>query len=195
MSPIIPGVIASGISGHLTPPWSPEGAYDALATVSLSTATASVTFAGIPSGYKHLQIRGLHRATVGAGDGTTYIQFNGDTGSNYSRHRLYGYGGGGSPGTDTESGATAASIGHSMGATPSLQSFTATIVDVLDYSSTVKNKTIRAITGTDLNGDASGALFYNNGAWYNTSAVNSITITTNQTAFATYSSFALYGVK
>jgi hypothetical protein len=53
MSPILTGVIASGISGHLTPPWSPEGAHDALATVTLSASAASITFAGIPSGYKH----------------------------------------------------------------------------------------------------------------------------------------------
>jgi hypothetical protein len=90
MSPILTGVIASGISGHLTPPWSPEGAYDALATVTLSTATASIEFAGIPSGYKHLQIRFIARSDyAGYADGIKF-QFNGDTGSNYSDHSLYG---------------------------------------------------------------------------------------------------------
>jgi hypothetical protein len=44
------GVIASSLSGHLVPPYDgPYGAYDALATVTLSASTASITFAGIPS--------------------------------------------------------------------------------------------------------------------------------------------------
>jgi hypothetical protein len=194
MSPILTGVIASGISGHLTPPWSgPEGAYDALATVTLDTATSSINFAGIPSGYKHLQVRAMHRATVGAGDGTVYMRFNEDSGSNYSWHRLYGYGS--SPGADASTSTTSIAAGQSMGATPSLQAFSIMINDVLDYSNVSKNKTVRSLAGTDTNGDASGAVFYNSGAWYNTSAINSITITSNQTAFATHSHFALYGVK
>jgi hypothetical protein len=171
------------------------GSYDALSSLTLSTSTSAITFAGIPTGYKHLQIRALHRGTVGAGDGTVYFRFNNDSGSNYSWHRLYGYGGGGSTGRDSSTSTTSIAAGQSMGATPSLQSFSIMINDILDYADVSKNKTVRSLAGTDLNGDASGAVFYNSGAWYNTSAINSITITNNQTAFAAYSHFALYGVK
>jgi hypothetical protein len=62
------------------------GAYDALASVTLDANTASITFSGIPTGYKHLQIRGIgrtNRATPADMDGLL-IQFNGDTGANYS---------------------------------------------------------------------------------------------------------------
>ena len=174
--------------------FSPAGAYDSLATVTLASTTSTITFTGIPSGYKHLQVKALHRGTVGAGDGTVYMRFNDDSGSNYSWHRLYGYGGG-SAGADSSVSTTAVAAGQSMGATPSIQAFSAMITDVFDYASSTKNKTVRSLAGTDLNNDASGAVFFNSGAWYNTAPITSIAITTNQTAFAQYSSFALYGVK
>jgi hypothetical protein len=185
----------SAASSSITTPvaFTPESGYDSLASITLSASATSIVFAGIPSGYKHLQIRAMHRATTGAGDGTVYMQFNGDSASNYSWHRLYGYGS--SAGADASTSTTSIAAGQSMGATPSLQGFSAMISDILDYTNTSKYKTVRSLSGTDLNGDASGAVFYNSGSWRSTSAVTSITITTNETAFATYSSFALYGVK
>lgn len=189
------GVIASSISGNLTPPVEFQGDYWAIASVTVpSGGLASISFAGIPSDFTHLQVRAILRSTTGAGDGTITMRFNNDTGSNYSWHRLYGYGSG-TGGTDNSTSTTGMAVGQSMGATPSLQSFPSMITDVLDYSSAVKNKTVRSLSGTDMNGDASGAIFFNSGAWYNTSPVTSITIITNQTAFAEFSTFALYGVR
>jgi len=87
------GVVASGISGHL---WAPSQDY-----VSISTATvtsggqASITFSSIPTTYTHLQIRGIARENAGGGASTIgmSIQFNGDSGTNYtSSHVLYGNG-------------------------------------------------------------------------------------------------------
>ena len=75
------GIWASQISGHL---WAPEGAYDALATVSLSTTTASVTFSGIPSGYKHLQLRLIARTNRSASVDPMTLTFNNDTSGVYS---------------------------------------------------------------------------------------------------------------
>ena len=189
------GVIASAISGRLTPPPEFQGDFWAIASTTVpSGGVSSITFAGVPSDFTHLQVRAILRSTTGAGDGTITMRLNGDTGSNYSWHRLYGYGSG-TGGTDSSTSATAMAVGQSMGATPSLQSFPSMITDILDYSSTSKNKTVRSLAGTDMNGDASGAIFFNSGAWYNTSAVNSITLITNQTAFAEFSTFALYGVR
>ena len=64
MTPIIKGIVASGISGHLIPPYSPTGSYDALAVYTVpSGGASSIIFAGIPqSGYQHLQLRGIVRA-------------------------------------------------------------------------------------------------------------------------------------
>jgi len=188
MTPIL-GILASSISGSLN-----ASSYESIATYTVGAGGQStITFSSIPNTYKHLQVRAMHRATTGAGDGTVYMQFNSDTGANYSWHRMYGYGS--SVGADASVSTTSIAAGQSMGATPSLQGFPVMINDILDYTNTSKYKTVRSLAGTDLNGDASGAVFFNSGNWRSTSAITSITITTNQTAFAQYSSFALYGIK
>jgi hypothetical protein len=186
------GVVASS---YLADP-GPVGGYDALASVTVpSGGISSVVFAGIPAGYRHLQIRAVHRSTAGSGDGTVYMQMNGDTGSNYSFHRIYGYGTG-SPGADASVSSTVCAIGQAQGASSALPlSYATMIVDVLDYASPSKNKTVNAIAGSSLNNNAGEAFFFNSSCWRNTAPVNSLSITSNQTGFAQYSSFALYGVK
>ena len=187
------GIYASQISGHL---WAPNGAYDALATITVpSGGVSSVTFAGIPTGYKHLQIRGIAK-----GNRSTYvddlgIRVNGDTGSNYSFHRLYGFGVG-SAGADAGATQTSMNIGQMAGGTVNNSlGLGGVIVDILDYSSVSKNKTIRSLSGYDDNGQ--GAIEFASGAWYNSStAISSITLLPLiGTNIAEFSSFALYGVK
>ena len=186
------GIYASQISGHLY--GGPYGAYDSLATVTLSTNTASISFAGIPSGYKHLQIRAITRTTRADTNDFMTVRFNGDSSAIYAYHSLYGNGssaGGGDTGTSTGtpwSGVTAgANAGSNM--------FGAAIWDVLDYQNTSKYKTLRLLSGTDQNA-TTGRIYFQSNLWQSTSAINSITITpTYGTNFVAYSQFALYGVK
>lgn len=186
MSPIL-GIWASQISGHL---WAPAGAYDALATITVpSGGAASVTFAGIPTGYKHLQIRTTSADTTSTGNFNIQVG-NGsvDTGANYSWHYLVGTG----SGTPTAGNGTSTS-NSLIGQNPvSTTNFGASIIDILDYASISKNKTFRSLSGWDGNG--SGAMFIWSGAWFNTSAINVIKINAAVT-FAQNSQFALYGVK
>lgn len=193
MSPILTGVIASGISGHLTPPWSPEGAYDALATVSLSTATASITFSGIPSGYKHLELRYIGRNT-GSSQTFGILSCNGDTStSNYNAHDIFGNG----------STANSAYYGNSYGGLviqkfPGTSSasniFGAGILTILDYANTNKYKTARNLGGQDSNG--SGEIDFVSSFWLSTAAISSLTLTLyGGFSLVAYSQFALYGVK
>ena len=191
------GIMASQISGHLVPPYDgPYGAFDSLATVTLSTSTASITFAGIPSGYKHLQIRFMAttvRPTYGI-DGL-YINLNSDFAANYTLHNINGNGavansGGGG-------GQTAAYMDFVLGTTvanyPGLG-----IIDILDYADINKNKVLRALGGCDNNGLIAGypgRINYLSSAWLNTAAITSLTFTPVNNNFSQYSSFALYGVK
>jgi hypothetical protein len=181
------GIWASQISGHL---WAPAGAYDALATVTVPSGGAStITFSGIPSGYKHLQIRMMALTTVSGG--SPQIRFNSDSGSNYSNHILYGTGS--SAGTGVNVSNTGMYIGGSNTGTNTTYPFVA-VTDVLDYGSTSKNKTIRTLSGLDSNGSGEISLF--SGAWYNSSsAITSIDIYATGKTFSQYSTFALYGVK
>ena len=82
---------ASAASSSITTPTAfvPDSGYDSLATVTLASSASTVSFSGIPSGYKHLQIR--YSLTAAAAADTT-IRFNGDTGSNYSSHLVRGSG-------------------------------------------------------------------------------------------------------
>ena len=189
MTPLLTGVFASQISGHLTPPFTLQGNYDALATVTVpSGGLSSITFAGIPqTGYSHLQIRYIARNSSLSSN--TVMTFNSDTASNYSTHYLVGNG------TSPSAGAVSnSSFIYTDVLTQSSTSFAPTIVDILDYANTSKNKTARSLSGIDLNG--SGTIWLASGAWRNTTAINSITLKISDNfAFAQYSQFALYGVK
>jgi hypothetical protein len=75
--------------------------------------------------------------------------------------------------------------------------FGAAIVDILDFASTNKNKTIKSFHG--LTGGASGlgdlnAVHLSSGLFLSTNAVSSITIFPNTGNFVTGSRFSVYGV-
>jgi hypothetical protein len=189
MQPNRTGIYASQISGHL---WAPNGAYDALATTTLGATTASVTFAGIPQGYKHLQMRAIMRGTGTAGTVDYYaLTFNGDSGANYSTHRLDGNG--------SVAYAQSSSSGTSIlnfcvpNANTTAGIFGAAIFDILDYASTSKNKTVRVPSGVDTNGG--GQVNFDSGAYFSTAAISSISISVPAGSFTTNTQFALYGVK
>jgi hypothetical protein len=190
--PIIAGrasaAYGAGFAAITAPPYlGPFGAYDSLASVTVGTATATITFTGIPSGYRHLQLRGI--ALSSSSSNGVAMRFNGDSTANYSLKGLEG------------SGASATSYGSANGTTNNAgYTGDATypgifVCDILDYASTTKNKTVRAITGNDANGAVRYASLLS-GAYYSTNAINTITIFHGASVnFNTYSSFALYGVK
>ena len=201
MSPLLTGVLASQISGHLNT-FTLTGAYDALATVTVpSGGASSITFSAIPqTGYSHLQIRGFvqtNRGTYGIDEG--FLTFNGDTSSNYADHYLYGEGANPvAAGADTSK--TKITIGTGTFGTSTGGTFGAIIMDLLDYSNLNKNKTIRTLGGVDVNGTVGGIggrISLSSGLWMNNSTgINSLTITpSNGSLFSQFSQFSLFGIK
>lgn len=180
--PLILGTIASAAKNFL---WEPQGAYDALSTVTVpSGGVTSITFTGIPQDYKHLQIRAIAKAS-----GTNFnpkMQFNNDTGSNYSWHYVYGDG----STVVAGSGATQAFIYNSIIST-NASMYNGFVIDILDYSNTSKFKTTRELSGQDRNGSGEIALW--SGNWRSTTSITSITFSNG--TFDQYSQFTLYGVK
>jgi hypothetical protein len=172
-----------GIYGSPTPV--STNSYESIATVLVGAGgQSSIDFTSIPSTYKHLQIRGIAKRASGVT--SAFIRFNSDTGTNYAYHELYGNG------SVAQSGATTAVSYGILGPTPSAQ-FSVFIADILDYTNTNKNKTVRSLSGFDANG--SGTIAFNSSLWLNTSAINTISIFPFSGSFAEYSSFALYGIK
>jgi hypothetical protein len=167
--------------------------YESIATVTSSGSTSSVTFSSIPSTYKHLQIRILSRSAYAATTDQIYMRLNSDSGTNYSWHYLKGDGA-----SATASGYASDNIIYAAttpAASASANIFGVSIIDILDYGSTNKNKTVRILDGYDANG--SGVVELRSSGWYSTSATTSILLANYMAGsnFASGSSFALYGVK
>ena len=161
-----------------------------IGTIRLNSNTASVTFSNIPQEYKHLQLRYVVRTDRAATGDESRVRLNGDTGGNYTKHLLEGdgstaYSGAGTANTyATMPGAGAANSGSSI--------FGANVVDILDYSNSSKNKTIRGIGGMDRNGE--GYVSLRSGLWLNTAAVTSVSVSAigNLVQFTRVS---LYGIR
>ena len=164
--------------------------YESIATVTVGAGgSSSITFSSIPSTYKHLQIRGISRATsTGANN---LVQFNSDTGSNYAYHTLYGDGSSAAAAAATTQ--TSAYAGYTAQNGSTANAFSSLIIDILDYANTNKYKTLRSLNGFDNNG--SGLIVLASGLWQNTNAISTVSFAMNTGNFAQYSSFALYGVK
>ena len=191
MIPALTGVLAASGGGVAS-------SFESIATITPSGSTNTLTFSSIPATYSHLQIRYAACAPGVTGNTYQYMQFNTDTSvlsTNYATHELYG------------SGATAASAAATArynvfagwGGSNSSSYYATGIIDILDYTSTTKNKTVRGLSGFDANG--SGYVELNSGVWFNSTiaAINSITIFVQESAtprnWTSSSKFALYGVK
>ena len=170
--------------------------YESIASATGTGTSATITLSSIPATYKHLQIRtNIRNLTTGTSFRTVLGILNGDTGTNYTRHGLVGDGSavsnaGNASGSNTafqilNAAADGSSTANVMGVA---------IIDILDYASTSKYKTIRMFTGVDFNGSGRTALV--SSLWLSTSAINSITFEDPVgNGFTTSSTFALYGIK
>jgi hypothetical protein len=160
--------------------------YESIATVTATSGT-TVTFSSIPSTYQHLQIR--YYAARSGGAGQLNVRFNSDAGSNYAYHRLRGEG----TTASATGGASSARVELLNAVQDSTNAYKASgIIDIHDYASTTKAKTLRNLSGWDANG--SGAIILSSGLWTSTAAISSITFDILGDTFDT-SFFSLYGIK
>ena len=152
-------------------------------------SSASVTFSSIPGTYKHLQVRIVNR-TTSTFDGDGYWYINGDTtSSNYSYHVLRGNGS-----TVTSAGGANAGViygGLKMGNGSTANAYSVSIIDILDYANTNKNKTVRILSGRQGSSDPSAVAMFS-GGWFSTAAINSLAFTSD--TWVNGSRFSLYGV-
>ena len=178
----IAALLDSGVAALL-------GDYESIATINGNGSTATITFSSIPSTYSHLQVRVMARVAAGGEDLT--LRLNGDTGTNYARHRLTGSGSAAAAGALTST--TGITTLGSAGMPSTANIYAVTVIDILDYANANKYKTAKMLSGQDSNG--SGGVELTSGVWMNTTAVNSLTIRANSSNFPTAASFALYGIK
>jgi hypothetical protein len=186
---ILLGTIASSLLQNVD-----NGVMDPLQVITVGPSGAStITFTNIPSTYAHLQVRAIARGSINTATVTADMQFNNDTGSNYGMHYILGNGTAASVGSDIGVNRT---YGLQIPGLPAIASVFGTgVIDILDYSSTSKYKTIRTLTGFDNN--ASGRVLLRSGLWMSTSAISTIKLFDSDYSgnFVQHSQFALYGIQ
>jgi hypothetical protein len=159
----------------------PTPTYTPLATVTLGSSAASVTFSSIPATYRDLVLV-IDGPALTSSEGNLYAIINGDTGANYSR--VFMSGTGSSAYSASASGETVLNFGYYQ---PNKHT---TIAQFMDYSATDKHKTVLSRVN-NTNGEVYGWA----SRWASTSAITSLLIDTSSAgSFAATTSFALYGI-
>lgn len=163
-----------------------------IAAQTLASPSATVTFSAIPQSFTHLAIYITARCSASQASADFYLQFNGDTGANYSRQYLVATGSTTAQGQNTSQ--AQAAVGNTTCATALANAPSSQKITVFNYSGTTFNKwgstEYSGMEGTAITSIETGKhAFY----WASTTAINSITVGTFGTSFVAGSTFTLYG--
>lgn len=185
------GVIQAQASG------AGAGSFDLLETQVLSSSASSVTFSGLSAyaaDYQHLQIRLVGRSDQAQEYAGVALRFNGDSGTSYSWHAVKGDGSSVTSTGATNTTAVQSSQWEIPGASNAANIFGAVVYDILDPFEITKYKTVRWFGGRGAVNTGDKQIVLASGAWRNTSAASSISLTANGN-FVTGSRFSLYGLR
>jgi hypothetical protein len=155
--------------------------YTPIFTTTLSSTASSVTFSSIPSTYTDLILVCNPLST----SGDTYIQFNGDTATNYSSTVLYGNA---VPAIGSTRTSSDSKIYLDWQATSTTTGATSYIVSINNYANTTTYKTTLG-----RGNQPSAGVDVIVGLWRSTSAINSIKITAVGT-LQIGTTYSLYGI-
>lgn len=158
--------------------------YEPIATQTLGSTAANVTFSSIPSTYTDLVLIIAARNTTATYTAT--IRLNGDSGANYSSTQLYGDGS--SAGSNRDTSRTSIDNIYAASSADAANVFSSTNVSIMNYNNATTYKTVLSRSNLSIQVAASVGL------WRSTSAITSVGIF-SATTFATGSTFTLYGIK
>jgi hypothetical protein len=164
--------------------------YTPIATSTLGSAAADITFTGISSSYTDLLIIVAARASASYPEVAGFIRVgNGsiDSGSNYSSTRLLGTGSAASSARTTN--VTRVPWDSIPAATSAAGTFCTTIIHLQNYSNTTTNKTM-LIRSNEPNNYTEATV----GLWRSTSAINQVQIYADAGNLAAGSIVTLYGL-
>lgn len=161
--------------------------YEPIATTTLGSAAATITFSSIPASYTDLRLVFLGKSTTSS---TCYIRFNGDTATNYSFTELEGNGSSAASYRVT-SGSNGIGLLYdfAIGSTyPVLCT-----ADIFSYAGSTF-KTVLTTGNDDTNG--SGGIERSVGLWRSTSAITQIDVRDSLgSTFSAGTTATLYGIK
>lgn len=157
--------------------------YTPIYSTTLGSSATDVTFTSF-SGYTDLMIVCNSKSLSGAGG---WLQFNGDTGSNYSFTIMYGESG--SAASYRQSSQTAARYTYAAGIGNSSGQDSVNRINIMNYANTTTYKTF--LTRSDRASQGVDAIV---GLWRSTAAITSIKLFPLSDSFATGSTFTIYGI-
>jgi hypothetical protein len=162
------------------------GTYESIASQTLTSAAASITFSSIPATFTDLRL--VLSATVSSAGQIALMQFNGDTATNYSYRHVEGNG----ATTSSSSAQTQSSISLATGAGLSLTIPVLHAVDIFQYKNTGMFKTALVSLAGDQNG--SGNVRNSIGLWRSTAAITSLVLSLSAGNFAIGTTAELIGI-
>lgn len=153
--------------------------YSPIASTTLGSAAASYTFSSIAGTYTDLVLI-YQSATAPA---ATYIglQFNSDTGTNYSATTIYGESSAGSARSTNQNNMRVINNAN--------QANNMMTCSIMNYSNSTTYKTAIA-----RNGVASAGVYAQVGLWRNTAAITSVTVYGDAGNLASGTTLTLYGI-
>jgi len=164
---------------------------EAIETVYLEADVASVTFSSLGS-YEHLQLRIIGKTTSTGDYYALHLTLNGDTGSNYSNHRIEAYGS--SKQAYKSTGNTSIWGFSADGSGTGSAEYGGVIIDILDYQNGNKNTTVSGIASASIAGGAPRVIIVS-GLWDDVAAVTSVTVNPSSYNLVRGTELTLYGIK
>ena len=151
--------------------------YTPIATYTAPSNVTSYTFSSIPSTYTDLVLVSFAKGTANE---QTCMQFNSDTGNNYSFTYL----------VNTTSG-RASNLSFALAGGVNTSEFATSLTNINNHSNSTTYKTV-----LDRRGSASTYVGADVSLWRNTAAINAIKLfPENGASFVTGSTFTLYGIQ
>jgi hypothetical protein len=157
--------------------------YEKIATSTLGSAAASITFSSIPSTYTDLSVI---LTTRGASGSVLRLRFNSDTGTNYSRTNLIGNGTTASSTRSTTSNNISIGFGITTSGIWGLYT-----INIFSYAGSTY-KTCLVTASEDENG--SGSVTSRVGLWQNTAAITTIDLSATSGTLDAGTTATLYGI-
>lgn len=155
------------------------GTFSKIGSYTTSGSATTYTFSSIPQTFTDLVIVGYCKAV--APGGATFVRFNGDSASNYSRVRILG----------TGSAASSVRVSNETKVAVDAPSYEWSnfTVHVMDYSNSTTYKT------TLNRANSSDYITAQAGGWRNTAAITSVTLVIDGGNYVDGSVFTLYGIE
>lgn len=166
------------------------------ASVTSAGGETALYFTSIPSTYTDLEIWCSVRTTGAVNFDILNMQFNNDTGNNYTtRVDLYGYNG--SAGSGGSSTKDVINVGYINGNSSTSNTFGSAKIYIPNYTTTDRVKSVSVDVVQEINSSSNYLLAINASYWNTTNAaISDIKFLINSgDSMAQYTTFYLYGIK